>query len=183
MKVRLWTMIVLLEFCLSRSLLVTLTILQHQMLHIFRVLYFSYKHSKLYVLVSFCLGTPANSFPLADWQILSGWYLLNGSTIFNQTWHFDVLSWDEVSCSRKKCKLSSVSSSQQGLFNQNITTSTSFKLLVCLQPNWHHKLECPVEKLDYCFQGQGHTEGSKCHWLFVRMIFSEQQNIFQNTRD
>ena len=23
----------------------------------------------------------------------------------------------------------------------------------------HYKLECPAEKLDYCVQGQGHSEG------------------------
>ena len=27
-------------------------------------------------------------------------------------------------------------------------------------------------------QGQGHSKGSKCWWMFVRMIFSELQNIF-----
>ena len=41
----------------------------------------------------------------------------------------------------------------------------------------HHKPECPVEKWDYCVQGQGYSEGSKCLWMFVRMIFSESQNI------
>ena len=28
----------------------------------------------------------------------------------------------------------------------------------------HHKLECPVEKWDYCIQGQVHSKGSKCQW-------------------
>ena len=31
----------------------------------------------------------------------------------------------------------------------------------------HHKLECPVEELDYCIQGQGHSKGSNCWWMFV----------------
>ena len=31
--------------------------------------------------------------------------------------------------------------------------------------------------LDYCFQGQGDSKGSKYQWLFVRMISSEPQNI------
>ena len=35
-----------------------------------------------------------------------------------------------------------------------------------------HKPECPVEKWDYCIQGQGHSEGSKCQWMYVRMIFT-----------
>ena len=26
----------------------------------------------------------------------------------------------------------------------------------------HHKLECPVEKLGHCVQGQGHSKDSKC---------------------
>ena len=41
----------------------------------------------------------------------------------------------------------------------------------------HHKPECPVEKWDYCFQGQGHSESSKCLWMFVWRISSEPQNI------
>ena len=31
-------------------------------------------------------------------------------------------------------------------------------------------------KLDYYVQGQGHSEGSKCQWMFVWMISSELQN-------
>ena len=27
----------------------------------------------------------------------------------------------------------------------------------------HYKLECPVEKLDYCVQGQDHSKGPKCY--------------------
>ena len=34
-----------------------------------------------------------------------------------------------------------------------------------------------VEKLDYCVQGQGHSRGSKCRWMFVWMLSSEPQNI------
>ena len=41
----------------------------------------------------------------------------------------------------------------------------------------HHKLECPMEKTDYCSQGQGHREDSKCQWVFVQIISSELQNI------
>ena len=51
----------------------------------------------------------------------------------------------------------------EGLCNQNMTIFTiSSKLLACLQPDLHHKTECSVEKWDYCVQGQGHSEGSKC---------------------
>ena len=32
------------------------------------------------------------------------------------------------------------------------------------------KAGVPVEKLDYCSQGQGHSEGSKCQWMFVWTI-------------
>ena len=45
----------------------------------------------------------------------------------------------------------------------------------------HYKLECTVEKLGYCIQDQGHSKGSKCQWMFVRMIFSEPRNIFSQT--
>ena len=55
----------------------------------------------------------------------------------------------------------------EGLYNQNMTISTVFqtagpvatKLGLIVQ---HYKPECPAEKLDYCAQGQGHTEGKKC---------------------
>ena len=40
-----------------------------------------------------------------------------------------------------------------------------------------HKPECPVEKFDYCVQGQGHSEGLKDQWMFVQMISSETWNI------
>ena len=48
----------------------------------------------------------------------------------------------------------------EGLIKQNMTISAiSSKLSLTVL---HHKLECPVEKLDYCIQGQGHSKGSKC---------------------
>ena len=31
--------------------------------------------------------------------------------------------------------------------------------------------------MDYCIQGQGHSKGPKCWWLFSQMISSELQNI------
>ena len=34
-----------------------------------------------------------------------------------------------------------------------------------------------MEKWDFCVYGQDHSEGSKCQWMFVGMIFSESQNI------
>ena len=55
----------------------------------------------------------------------------------------------------------------EGSYNQNMTifynifkTAVLFatKLGLIVQ---HHKLECPVEKWDYCVQGQGHSESSK----------------------
>ena len=55
----------------------------------------------------------------------------------------------------------------EGLYNQNMTISTVFqtagpvatKLGLIVQ---HYKPECPAEKLDYCAQDQGHTEGKEC---------------------
>ena len=52
--------------------------------------------------------------------------------------------------------------------------SISTKLGLVVQ---HHKPECSLEKLDYCIQGQGHSKGSQCWWMFVQMIYSELQNI------
>ena len=56
----------------------------------------------------------------------------------------------------------------EGLYNQTLTIFTVSSLTagpfatksgLIVQ---HHKSECPVEKWDYCIQGQGHSEGSKC---------------------
>ena len=47
-------------------------------------------------------------------------------------------------------------------------------MCLCVQ---QRKRQCPMEKLDYCIQCQGHSEGSKCTWMSVWMIFSEPQNI------
>ena len=72
----------------------------------------------------------------------------------------------------------------EGLYNQIMTSFTYYifqtagpfaaKLGFIVQ---HYKPECPVEKWDYCVQGQGHSEGSKCQCMFVRMISSEPQNV------
>ena len=40
----------------------------------------------------------------------------------------------------------------------------------------HHKPECFVKKMDYCVQGQGHSDGSKCRWLFIQSASSEPLN-------
>ena len=34
-----------------------------------------------------------------------------------------------------------------------------------------------MEKLDCCVQGQGHSEITKCQWMFVQMISSETLNL------
>ena len=52
-----------------------------------------------------------------------------------------------------------------GFYNYNMTIFTiSSKLLVRLEPNLvqHHKLQCSMEKWNYCIQGQGQSEGSTC---------------------
>ena len=53
-----------------------------------------------------------------------------------------------------------------GLSTARAICTFSSKLLVCLQLIFfyiqHHKLECPVEKWDYCVQDQGHSDSSKC---------------------
>ena len=63
-----------------------------------------------------------------------------------------------------------MSRSQRGLINKNMTIFTmSSKLLVCLSVYnqiWFDSTALlagvPLEELDYCIQGQGHSEGSKC---------------------
>ena len=56
----------------------------------------------------------------------------------------------------------------EGLYNKNTTifyyifqTAGPFAARLALIVQ-HHKPECPVEKWDYCIQGQGHSEVSKC---------------------
>ena len=112
-------------------------------------------------------------------RIMSAQYLLNHLTIFffKQTWYGGVLSWVDVSCG-KIGSLSSMSKSQRGLI------SSKYDYLCCIfqTVGWfgtklglivqHHKPECLVEKWDYCIHDQGHSEGSKCQWMFVQMIFS-----------
>ena len=64
----------------------------------------------------------------------------------------------------------------KGLYNQTRTISTiSSKALVLGLIVQHHKPECPVNF--FYIQGQSHSKGSKCQWMFVRMISSEPQNI------
>ena len=41
----------------------------------------------------------------------------------------------------------------------------------------YHKPECPMKKLDYYLQGQGHSKISKCWWMFVQTISSESLNF------
>ena len=70
----------------------------------------------------------------------------------------------------------------EGLYIQNMTISTISSKLVSFATSHrlvvlHHKSECPVEKLDYCIQGQGQSRHSKCQCMFVPMVSSEPQNI------
>ena len=79
--------------------------------------------------------------------------------------------------------LSSMSRSQRGLiwpkceyFYDFFWTSGPFATKLGLLVH-HQKPECSVEKLDYCIQGQSHSEGSICQRMFVGMTSSEPQNI------
>ena len=60
-----------------------------------------------------------------------------------------------------------------GLCQRNMIISTlSSKLLVPFATKLslvvlHHMPECPVETMDYCIQGQGHSSDSNCLCMFV----------------
>ena len=46
----------------------------------------------------------------------------------------------------------------------------------------HHKPECPVEKWDYCVQGQVHSKGLECQWengitAFKVKVTAKVQNV------
>ena len=68
-----------------------------------------------------------------------------------------VTQHDEPECHAEKLVCSfQCQGHSEGLHNQNMTISTlSSKLGFVVQ---HHKLECPVEQLNYCVQ----NEGQKC---------------------
>ena len=42
--------------------------------------------------------------------------------------------------------------------------------------------QCLVRKLDCCVQGQGHSEGSDCQWMFVQPVSSGPLNHCDQTR-
>ena len=43
----------------------------------------------------------------------------------------------------------------------------------------HHKLECFVEKLVYCDQGQSHSKGSKCQCMSRWYLLNQQTFCYQ----
>ena len=87
-------------------------------------------------------------------SILSGRYLLNRATIFNQTWYGGVLSRGKLS-GRKKL----VHYRQCQGHIEDFACPFATKLGLVVQ---HYKPECSAEKVDYCVQGQGHSEDKKC---------------------
>ena len=71
----------------------------------------------------------------------------------------------------------------EGSYDQNMTLSTlSSELLIPWQPNfflkWYVIISQSVlgKKLDYCIQGQGHSEGSK-FWCLSRWYFRSHQTF------
>ena len=72
-----------------------------------------------------------------------------------------------MSCKRIGLLCSSQGHSN-GSYGQSMTVLTvSTELLILFAAKvglivQHHKPECPVEKWDYCVQGQGHSKVSKC---------------------
>ena len=53
----------------------------------------------------------------------------------------------------------------------NFWTADPFLIKINLMVS-HHKPECLVERLDCCVQGQGRSDCSKRHWMFVNPICS-----------
>ena len=76
------------------------------------------------------------------------------STIFNQTWDGGVLSRGKLS-GRKKL----VHYRQCQGHIEDFACPFATKLGLVVQ---HYKPECSAEKVDYCVQGQGHSEDKKC---------------------
>ena len=100
-------------------------------------------------------------------QIFCRRYLLNRSTIFNQTWYGGLVSQGGVSGThtKKMVHYHQCQGHSEGFYNQNMTISTiSSKLLVCLQPNLVSRYgiigqRVLWKKLGYCVQGKGHSKG------------------------
>ena len=73
----------------------------------------------------------------------------------------------------------------KGSYDQNMILCTIFsELLIPWQPNlvwWYFIISqsVPRKKLDYCRQGQGHSEGSKCKCLSRWYLLNHQAFCFQ----
>ena len=45
-----------------------------------------------------------------------------------------------------------------------------------------YEKEDKKKDLDYCIQGHGHSEGSKCQWMFVRWYFLNCRSLCYQAR-
>ena len=120
-------------------------------------------------------------------ECLSGWYFLNYRTFLspNLVLLCSIMSqsvmWKKNCCC---CYLQGQSHSE-GSYDQNMILSTLYsELLTPWQPNlvwWYIIISQSVlwKKLDYCFQGQGHREGSKCSCLSKWCLLTHQTFCFQ----
>ena len=102
-------------------------------------------------------------------------YLLICWTVCNQTWYGDYSLWAIVLCK----KIGLLSFKFRAIVKVHIIKYDCFYHIYLTADlyastfNWmvhHHKLECFVSKLDCCFQGQDHSEGSELYWIFLYLI-------------
>ena len=106
---------------------------------------------------------------------------------FYQTWYGDIASLARVSCGKKiVCYLQGQSHNNKGSYDQNMSLSTvSSELLIPWQPNllwWYIIISQSVswKKIKkYCYQGQGHSEGSVCQCLSRWYLVNRQTFCYQ----
>ena len=112
-------------------------------------------------------------------ECLSGWY-------FVVMQHHEPEYHVEICCCCY-CYLQLVQGQghSEGLYDQNMTLSTIFsELLIPWQPNlvwWYIIISHSIlwKKLDYCIEGQGRSEGSKCWCLSRWYLLNHQAFCFQ----
>ena len=99
---------------------------------------------------------------MAQWMALS-YGTMDGGELWHSGWRRVTAQWMAESYGT----VDSAKLWHMGAGMQRCKKPCRYKLgfcFVCLSGLivQHHKPECPVEKWDYCIQGQGHSEGSNC---------------------
>ena len=94
------------------------------------------------------------------------WFIVTSQIVFKKYWVDFFQVRVTVNNQMIKLLLSNISSEMLILLQSNLDDGTFL----------YAGVSCG-KKMDYCVQGQDHSETSKCRWMFVRTISSELLNI------